>query len=316
MSQIKVVCIGGGTGLATILRGLKKHTTDLTAVVTVADNGGSSGNLRKEMHILPPGDIRNCLAALAVEEPMVQALLQYRFTEGALQGHSLGNLFIAGMADMMGSFAMAVEKAHEVLRVRGKVLPVTIEDVQLKATYDDGTSIVGECEIVAANKSHKRVIKEMTLTPSGAKAYSHVVDEIIEADLVILGPGSLYTSVVPNLLVEGVSDAIARAKGKVVYISNLMTQPGETDGFTLLEHVQVVEQYLGNGTVDYIIANDGLPESGVIDHYGSDGAQLVLPLDDDPRIITVPMLIQDATTGYVRHDRDKLAEVLIALKDS
>lgn len=153
----------------------------------------------------------------------------------------------------------------------------------------------------------------MQLIPDGAKAYSQVVDEILDADLVLLGPGSLYTSIVPNLLVEGVSEAIAAAKGKVVYISNLMTQPGETDGYTLLEHVQVIEEYLGDGNVDYIIANDGLPETGVIDHYGEDGAQLVLPLDDDERIIAVPMLIQDPATGFVRHDRDALADLVMDL---
>ena len=313
MEPLKVVCIGGGTGLSTMLKGLKEYTDNLTAVVTMADNGGSSGHLRKDLNILPPGDIRNCLAALAETEPMMEALIQHRFSDGALKGHSFGNLFIAGLADMLGHFGLAVEKAHEVLRVKGKVVPVTLEDVQLKAFYDDGSEVVGETEIVAANKSHRKRIKNMTLVPSRPDGYHKAIDAIRDADMVILGPGSLYTSIVPNLLVEGICDAIQASEGQVVYVCNLMTQPGETDDFTLLEHVQIIEEYLGHRVVDHIVANDNWPGSDTIDHYDADGAQLVLPLTEDPRITSAPLLTLDQSTGFIRHDTDKLAKVLISL---
>ena len=311
MNNTKVVCIGGGTGLSTMLRGLKSYTEHLTAVVTVADNGGSSGNLRKDLNILPPGDIRNCLAALAETEPLVESLLQHRFSTGALKGHSLGNLFIAGIADMTGNFAMAVEMAHSVLRVKGKVLPVTLEDVQLRAVYRDGSEVVGEVEIVEANKVLRKKIEAMSLVPEKPMVYKQVVTALREADIIVLGPGSLYTSIIPNLLVEGVVEAIREAQGKVVYVSNIMTQPGETDDFTLLEHVQVIEEYLGIGVISHIVANDGWPDSEIIDHYNDDGAELVLPLVEDQRITAVPMLALDRRYGYVRHNAEKLAETIM-----
>lgn len=313
MSSLKVVCIGGGTGLSTMLRGLKNHTEYLTAVVTVSDNGGSSGLLRRDLNILPPGDIRNCLAALSETEPLFESLLQHRFSSGALKGHSLGNLFIAGIADMTGSFAAAVEMAHSVLRVKGKVLPVTLADVQLKALFQDGTEVVGECEIVEANKVQRKIIKTMSLIPERPVAYRQVTAAIAEADIIVLGPGSLYTSIIPNLLVDGVAHAIANAGGQVVYISNIMTQPGETDGYTLLEHVQVIEEYLGKGVIDHIVANDGWPDTEVLEHYNDDGAELVLPLVDDARITAVPMLALDRRYGYVRHNAQVLSETIMSL---
>ena len=314
MSNEKVVCIGGGTGLSTMLRGLKEHTEELTAIVTVADNGGSSGDLRKDLNILPPGDIRNCLAALADAEPLVRNLLQHRFSDGVFKGHSLGNLFIAGMADMTGNFGMAVEMAHKVLRVKGKVLPVTLEDVQLCASYDDGSQVVGETQIVAANKSHNKRVKAMSLIPERPRVHKTVLASIDEADIIVLGPGSLYTSIIPNLLVEGVCEAIRAAKGQVVYVCNIMTQPGETDGFTLMEHVRVIEEYLGEGIIQHIIANDSWPDTDIIEHYNQDGAALVLPLEEDPRIVAIPMVALDRFHGYVRHDSDVLSDALMSLK--
>ncbi len=315
MNDYKVVCIGGGTGLSTMLKGLKTYTDQLTAVVTVSDNGGSSGNLRKDLNILPPGDIRNCLAALAETEPLVEALLQHRFTGGALKGHSLGNLFIAGIADMTGNFALAVEMAHNVLRVKGRVLPVTLENVQLKAKYHDGTDVVGECEIVEANKVLRKKIRRMSLVPEQPKVYRQVLKAIEEADIILLGPGSLYTSIVPNLLVEGLCEGLRTASGRVAYIGNIMTQPGETDDFTLLEHVQVIEEYLGQGVITDIVCNDGWPDSDLLDHYDEDGAQLVLPLVDDPRITAVPMLTKDQEHGYARHNPELLAKTIMGLLD-
>jgi uncharacterized cofD-like protein len=265
------------------------------------------------MNVLPPGDIRSCLLALAEVEPMLEALFAYRFKEGSLKGHNLGNLFIVGLSDIYGNFGVAIEKAHDVLRVKGKVLPVTIEDVQLKAIYDDHSEVVGECEIVSANKSHKKHIREMCLIPNKPKVYKNVLEAIEAAEVIVLGPGSLYTSIVPNLLVEGVCEAIREAKGKVVYISNIMTQPGETDGFTLLEHVNVIEQYIGVGVIDQIIANDGWPEAMLIEHYNQDGAELVLPLFDDERIVAVPMVVISEKTKYLRHNSDLLARTIMGI---
>lgn len=313
MENTKVVCIGGGTGMSTMLRGLKKYTQNLTAVVTVADNGGSSGDLRKDLRILPPGDIRNCLTALGETEPLFEGLMSHRFSEGSLKGHSVGNLLIAGLADMTGNFALAVEKAHDILRVRGKVLPVTLEDVQLMARYDDGSAVVGESEIVSTNKSRKKRIRQVALLPSKPTAYRQVLKAFEEADIIVLGPGSLYTSIVPNLLVDGVSQAIGQSKAKVVYVSNIMTQPGETDHFTLQDHVQVVEEYLGEGVIDHIVANDSWPDTMVIEHYNEDGAALVLPLDDDDRITAVPLVTQDKKSGYVRHKTEVLAATIMTL---
>lgn len=313
MNDLNVVCVGGGTGMSTMLRGLKKHTDNLTAVVTVADNGGSSGDLRKDLHILPPGDIRNCLIALAETEPLLEELMQHRFSDGSLKGHSLGNLLIAGLADMTGNFALAVEKAHDILRVRGKVFPVTLEDVQLMAEYDDGSQVIGESEITSTNKGHKKRIRKMSLIPEGSMVYSQVLKQFEEAEVIVLGPGSLFTSIVPNLLVNGVCDAIRKSPAKVVYVSNIMTQPGETDRFTLMEHVRVIEGYLGEGVIDHIVANDSWPDTMVIDHYNDDGAELVLPLDEDDRITSVPMVTLDDRHGYVRHKTDILASTIMSL---
>lgn len=310
----KVVCIGGGTGLSTMLRGLKEHDVELTAIVTVADNGGSSGNLRKDLNILPPGDIRNCLAALAEAEPLVQNVLQHRFSSGVFEGHSLGNLFIAGMADMTGNFGKAVEMAHKVLRVKGKVLPVTLEDVQLLARYDDGSEVIGETQIVAANKSHNKKVMTMSLLPERPAVHKTVLTSIEEADIIVLGPGSLYTSIIPNLLVEGVCESIREAKGEIVYVCNIMTQPGETDSFTLVEHVNVIEEYLGADVIQHIIANDSWPDSEIIENYNEDGAALVLPLEEDPRIIAIPMVTLDRFYGYVRHNSEVLSNAIMSLK--
>jgi uncharacterized cofD-like protein len=237
----KIVCIGGGTGLSTMLMGLKQYTNNLTAIVTVSDNGGSSGILRREMNILPPGDIRNCLLALAETQPIMEEIFQYRFSEGSLEGQNFGNLFIAALNGIYGSFEVAVEKATEVLAVKGKVLPVTVENVELCASYKDGSVIVGESEIVIANKMERKEIDKVSLVPRTPKAYNKVLDAILEADIIVLGPGSLYTSIIPNLLVKGITEAIKESQGQLVYVSNIMTQPGETDKYTLNKHINIIE---------------------------------------------------------------------------
>src|SRR5690554_3902621 len=230
----RIVTIGGGTGLGTILRGLKKTTDNLTAIVTVADDGGSSGRLRAEFGILPPGDIRNCLIAMADLEPLMEKLMQYRFNGGTgLSGHSFGNLFITAMTGITGDFEKAIEASSQVLAVRGRVYPATLANVQLHAELSDGRKVTGESTIGKSDCSIRRVYME----PSTAEALPEAIKAIEEADVVILGPGSLYTSVIPPLLVRGIREALQNTKAPKVYICNVMTQPGETTGFTASDHL-------------------------------------------------------------------------------
>lgn len=309
---IKLACIGGGTGLSTTLRGLKKYTDNITAIVTVADNGGSSGMLRREMNILPPGDIRNCLLALAETEPMLEQLFQYRFKEGSMEGQNLGNLFIAALTDIYQHFGLAVEKANEVLRVKGKVVPVTLEHIQLKALYEDGTTMIGEHEIVVASKADRKAIVEVELIPKEPEAYSHVIEAIYEADAVILGPGSLFTSIIPNLLVKGVSEALKATQAKVIYVANLMTQPGETDNYTLMDHLKKIEVYLEKGCIDYVIANNAFVDGEVLHHYLEDGAMRVVnDCKDAYLVVEIPIAGVEDREHYIRHDADILARVII-----
>jgi len=234
----KVVIIGGGTGLSILLRGLKEYTSNITAIVTVADDGGGSGVLREDLGMLPPGDIRACILALANTEPTMEKLLQYRFDEGILKGQNFGNLFIAAMNEIYGSFEMAIKETSNVLAVTGKVLPMTLEDVTLYAELENGHTIKGESEIPLKNKELSSKINRIYMEPKASYPLVEAVDAIKDADLIVLGPGSLYTSVIPNLLVNNIVDTIYEAKGPKVYITNVMTQPGETDGYTVLDHVE------------------------------------------------------------------------------
>lgn len=314
----RVVCIGGGTGMSTMLRGLKEHTDEITAIVTVADNGGSSGILRREMNMLPPGDIRNCLLALAETEPIMQEVFQYRFQEGSLQGQNLGNLILAALTNLYGSFEKAVEKANEVLAVKGQVIPVTTENVQLKATYEDDTTIIGEHEIVYMNKVLRKRIRHVELIPNRPTAYSRAIEALKKADIIVLGPGSLYTSLLPNLLVDGICDAIRASLATVVYVGNIMTQPGETDRYTLSMHLEAIESCLGKGSIEYIIANRTVLEKSVEEHYFEDGAIPVandLKVNDDyPNVIETDFAILSPNHRYVRHDAKKLSDIIMDLK--
>jgi uncharacterized cofD-like protein len=251
----KIVVIGGGTGLSTMLRGLKNYSSNLTAIVTVADDGGGSGFLREELGMLPPGDIRNCILALANTEPILQDLLQYRFTDGILKGQSFGNLFLAAMNGISDSFEEAVKKVSDVLAVTGKVLPVSLDDIELNAELEDGYKISGESKIGCHNDFHKGRIKKITLNPSDVKPLDEALESIKEADIIIMGPGSLYTSVIPNLLVDGVSKTLRDTDAKKVYVSNIMTQNSETDGYTLYDHVKAIEEHSYKGILDYCIVN-------------------------------------------------------------
>src|SRR5690606_25428060 len=232
----RVVVLGGGTGLTSLLRGLKAHTGNITAIVTVADDGGSSGKLRDHLGIPPPGDLRNTLVALAAAEPLMQRLFQYRFPDKALSGHSFGNLFIAAMTGVTGDFEQAIQASSRVLAIQGRVVPATFENVQLGAAFADGAQIIGESKIPAVRKRIERVF----LDPPGPRPAAGALEAIEAADMIVLGPGSLYTSILPNLLVDGIADAIRRSSAVKIFVCNVMTQPGETDGYSAADHVKAV----------------------------------------------------------------------------
>lgn len=306
MKRQKVVAIGGGTGLSSMLRGLKRYPLDLTAIVTVADDGGSSGRLRSELKMPPPGDIRNVLIALADTEPLLENLLQYRFKNGnGLAGHSLGNLFLAAMKDITGDFVTAIKEMSRVLAVRGDVLPASEEDVVLKAEMADGVVVVGESYIPQYGKPIKRVF----LDPPNPNPLPAALKAIQAADAIIVGPGSLYTSILPNLLVNGVADAIREADALKLYVCNIMTQPGETDGFTASDHVKVIHDHVGGPLFEYVLANSGVPPQHVIKRYNEKGAALV-PLDADELKQNGCTVISDNFINegaFVRHDADGLS---------
>jgi uncharacterized cofD-like protein len=257
----KIVAIGGGTGLSTLLRGLKEYTGNLIAIVTVADDGGSSGRLRKELGIQPPGDVRNCIAALADAEPLMTRLFQYRFSDGSgLAGHSFGNLFIVAMSGVVGNFEEAIKQTSRVLAVRGQIIPSTLANVTLNATTEDEETIEGESNITGSASR----IKEVYLLPANAQASPEAIRAILEADMIVVGPGSLFTSVLPNLLVDGIRRSIRASAAVKVYVCNVATQHGETDGFDVADHVRVMEKHVGKNLFQYVLANSnighGLPE--------------------------------------------------------
>ena len=272
----RVVALGGGTGLSTILRGLKEWTTNITAVVTVMDDGGSSGRLRRERHMLPPGDIRNCLIALAEDESRISQLFQHRFEKSGsdIDGHSIGNLVITGLQEMTGSFDRSIEELSKMLNIRGQVLPATLEDVDLVAEMADGTVIQGEENI---GESSNRVVR-MSLSESKVPPYPKVLEAIAEADVIIMGPGSLYTSIIPNLLVDQIAEKIENSSASKFYVANLMTQPGETDEFMLSDHLDALGQYLDLGKLDHILINNGSFPEELLNQYRADNS---VPVTND-----------------------------------
>lgn len=310
----KVVVIGGGTGLSVLLRGLKAYSLDLTAIVTVADDGGSSGRLRSELNMPPPGDIRNVLIALADTEPLLEQLLQFRFKNGSgLAGHNLGNLFLAAMKEITGDFVTAIKEMSRVLAVRGQVLPASEEDVVLKAELADGTVVVGESHIPQQKQRIKRVFLQPP-EPSPLPAARHA---IAEADLIIVGPGSLYTSILPNLLVKGMVDAIHASPALKLFVCNVMTQPGETDGFTAGDHLDVLHDHVGNGLFHYVLANNSDPPEHVVQQYSQQGASPVrLDVDKIKQygydVIADNFLQYDT---YLRHDAKRLSRRIVQLFD-
>lgn len=308
----KIVVVGGGTGLSVLLRGLKKYTSNITAIVTVADDGGHSGKLRGEFGILPPGDIRNCLVALADKETLMEDLFQHRFSDGyELAGHNIGNLLIAAMTQIAGDFQTAIREMSKVLAIRGLVLPATLQDCSLCAELQDGTVTEGESQIPCTNKPIKRVF----LKPLNCEPVPEAISAISNADVIILGPGSLYTSVIPNLLVKGMADAIHASGAVTVYVSNIMSQPGETDGYTASQHIRAIHQHAGSGLIDYAVVNIGTIPNKLLRKYKDDGAAPVRPdIKNIESMGVVPVrrnLVYE--TDVVRHDPEKLAEAVMEL---
>jgi uncharacterized cofD-like protein len=309
----RIVAIGGGTGLSTLLRGLKRGTSNLTAVVTVSDDGGSSGRLRKELGVLPPGDVRNCLVALADDEALVTDLFRYRFSEGeGLSGHSFGNLFLAAMTGITGNFDRAIQESSRVLNVVGRVLPATLGVARLCAELDDGTIVEGESNI----SNTQRKIRRVFFSPESVAPLDEVIAAIREADAIVLGPGSLYTSIAPNLLVGSIAREVADARGVKIYVCNVMTQPGETDNMTAADHVEALLENAGEHVCDYVIVNDERP-SRLLAAYAQEGQVPVEP--DVERIAALGVEPVEAgvigETDTVRHDPKRLAAVVFSIVD-
>ncbi len=308
----RVVAIGGGTGQPVLLRGLKGQDAEITAVVTVADDGGSSGRLRSELLMPPPGDIRNCLVALADTEPLLEELLQYRFdARSELAGHSFGNLFLAAMTSITGDFETAVKETSRVLAVRGRVLPAARQEVRLAAVFADGARVLGESQIPLQGKRIARV----ELVPPDVEPLPEVLEAVQEADAIVVGPGSLYTSILPNLLVPGIADAIRRSPAKAIYICNVMTQPGETDGYAASDHVQAVYDHVGAGLFDMIIVNSATVPVSVIEQYESKGSHPVVADVEKLHKLGLTVIARNFLhyAMYARHDADLVATQVLSL---
>ncbi len=307
----KVITVGGGTGLSTLLTGLKEYTSNITAVVTVADEGGSSGRLRQQFDILPPGDIRNCLVALADASSLMQNLFQFRFDKGSeLAGHNFGNLFITVMTQVTGDFEKAIKETSKVLALRGQVIPSTLDNVALVAEYKDGTRVEGEHRIPKVLKPIERI----SLKPDSSVATPEAVKAIEEADLIILGPGSLYTSIIPNLLINGITEAIVSSRALKVYVCNIMTQPGETDGYSAFAHVKALVKHSHPRIFDYCIVNTGEISPEVIKRYEKENASAVAGDRRNIENMGYRVIGEDiaAVNGnIVRHDSMKLAKMIL-----
>ncbi len=305
----RVVAIGGGTGLSTLLSGIRTFTSNITAIVTVTDTGGSSGRLRDEMDMIPPGDIRNCLVALADAGPLIRDLFQYRFEDGeGLKGHSFGNLFITALSKVTGDFEKAVAESSKVLAIRGRVIPSTLDKITLLGEFEDGTICEGETNITDAHKK----LRNIRLKPDNCRAHSEAVDAIENAEMIILGPGSLYTSILPNLLIEDIYHAILKSDAYKAYVLNVMTQPGETDGYSAWEHLHALVEHTDPRIVDVCFANVGKIPEELLKKYGSQGAcPVVLDLDrireKGYEVVEGSFLQLD---GQIRHHSENLAQLI------
>lgn len=312
----KIVAIGGGTGLSILLRGLKLVTENITAIVNVVDDGGGSGVLREDLAMLPPGDIRNCILGLASKEPVLQELFAYRFDEGRYKNQSFGNLMIAAMVGISDNFEDAISKISDIFALRGVVLPATNEDVHLVAELQDGTVIRGESKIPYQVLKKQSPIKRVYLKPECAKALDGSIKAIEEADIIMIGPGSLYTSLIPNLLVGGISEAIKRSNSTKIYVANLMTQPGETDNFSITDHVKAISAHTNLVTFDYVIANNREVSKEVKDRYLKENSELLTMTKKERNFLdkmNIKVLESDfieVKRGYLRHDVKKVTDYL------
>lgn len=321
----KVVTIGGGTGSFTLLSGLKKYPIELSAIVSMADDGGSTGILRDELGVLPPGDVRQCLVALSETPDMLRELMNYRFLNGGLEGHSFGNIFLSALEKITGDFGRGVEEAAKILNVRGEVVPVTLSNTRLYMELESGDVLSGEHEINVSKKFEKVGVKKVFLRPR-PKANPLAVEKILEADLIIIGPGNHYCSILPNLLIPGIAEALRETKARVVYNCNLISKHGQTDLFSLEDYVDEVNGYIGSKRIDYVSYNIGKPSAQLLKKYQSDG--LLVPfLNDRPRnyrVIRADILSDKKslrnkedkiahTRAFIRHDPEKLAKVLVML---
>ncbi len=308
----KIVAIGGGTGLSTLLRGLKEHTSNLTAIVTVADDGGSTGRLRQEFGVVAPGDLRQCIAALAEAEPLMSKLFQYRFTEGTgLEGHSFGNLFIVAMSEVTGNFEAAIHEASRVLNVRGAILPSTLEDVTLSARTHEDEVVHGEHNISERGSG----IRDLYLNPAHVEAHPDAVRAILDADLVLIGPGSLYTSVLPNLLVDGIRKALFQTSAMKVFVCNVATQHGETDGFGVADHLVTIERHTGPDLIQAVVANNNIVSELPQAWHSAPVTVASGTLTAFPRVRLVEADVVAEENRY-RHDPEKLAATILRLYDS
>jgi uncharacterized cofD-like protein len=308
---VKLVALGGGTGLPSVLRGMRHHTNQITAIVTMADDGGSSGKLRREFGVLPPGDVRNNIAALADDEALMTQLFQYRFAEGGLEGHSFGNLLLTAMAAITGSMETAIEEAARVLAIEGRVLPSTVQDVVLAAevrlSNGNLTRVVGESSITEAGGRIERV----SLQPSNARAYPEAIRAILTADVIVIGPGSLFTSILPNLLIDGIPEAIRASAALKIYVCNIATQKGETDGFSVTEHILALERHVGRGLFNVVLANNAFP----IANAGVNTIYVPVPTPEHEvreRYQIVETDLTDEQRPW-RHSSDKLTKAILSV---
>lgn len=312
----RIVAIGGGTGLSVMLRGLKAYSENICAVVAVSDDGGGSGMLRKDLGMPPPGDVRNCLKALANTEHLMEELLDYRFSEGSLKGQSFGNLFLAALNGMSKSFDEAVYKMSQVLAITGRVLPVSNEDVRLSAVFNDGSVADGESSIAKHKRGNIKRIERVYLTPDKPKAVPDVIEAIEKAELIVMGPGSLYTSVIPNLLVDGVSAAVTRSKAMKIYVMNLMTQEGETEDCSASDHVRAIFDAAGGKVFDYVIADVSKIPSMVLAKYEETGNHQVVLDREELKKLGVELLERELAVwknALVRHDPNALAREIMTV---
>lgn len=315
MKGPRVVVIGGGTGLSVLLRGLKNYTANITAVVTVSDDGGGSGVLRTDLGMLPPGDIRNCILALADTEPVMEQLLEYRFKKGRLAGQSFGNLLIAAMNGISHNFEEAVKRISQVLAVTGQVLPITLEDTVLYAQLKNGVVVKGESNIPEQVQEYNSPIERVFLKPESPKPLPEVLEAIEAADVIVLGPGSLFTSIIPNLLAEGIVDRLHRTDVPKIYVCNIMTQPGETSGFSVADHIKALEEHAGKKIIDMVVVNSGSIDGAYLERYALDGSQPVAA--DSERIRPgIKVITQDLVSvqgEFLRHNSMQLAHLIVKL---